>query len=193
MMVFLSNSLSQYSTHYVEFSLKIVAKSSKLMPTMAISGLLGNSRNYEALDYLAALLLCVGTALFSSGGSKASTSTSSAQAVLGSVALFLSCIFDGLVPNLQQRVLQEASPEELMVRSNLLGALTGVLGIALSGDASDVLAYAGARPSVVLLLLGIGLSLAGSVRFYTSLVSSHGSVLAVAVGTLRKSCSLLLS
>lgn len=27
---FLSNSLSQYSTHYVEFSLKIVAKSSKL-------------------------------------------------------------------------------------------------------------------------------------------------------------------
>lgn len=45
------------------------------------------------------------------------------------------------VPNLQQRVLQEASPEELMVRSNLLGALTGA-GQGASDGLAEVLGRA---------------------------------------------------
>lgn len=114
-MVFLSNSLSQYSTHYVEFSLKIVAKSSKLMPTMLISGLLGNSRYFQAVDYIAAILLCAGTALFSY----------SPKGCKGMCALGLSCVFDGLVPNVQQRLLRDTTPSELMARTNAVGAVAG--------------------------------------------------------------------
>ncbi|CAL1164907.1 unnamed protein product [Cladocopium goreaui] len=121
---FLSNSLSQYSTHYVEFSLKIVAKSSKLMPTMLISGLLGNSRYFQAVDYIAAILLCAGTAFFSYSP-KASVSTTSSQVALGMCALGLSCVFDGLVPNVQQRLLRDTTPSELMARTNAVGAVAG--------------------------------------------------------------------
>ncbi|CAJ1376545.1 unnamed protein product [Effrenium voratum] len=170
-MVFLSNSLSQYSTHYVEFTLKIVAKSSKLLPTMLISGILGNSGRFEALDYAVALLLCAGTCLFcldQTGGCSQ-------------------------VPNLQQRALKSASCAEVMARTNLLGALTGFLGVVLNGDASAVLEYAGTHPRLLWLIPGIGLTLAGSVLCYTELVHSAGSVFAVGVGTLRKSASLLLS
>lgn len=191
-MVFLSNSLSQYSTHYVEFSLKIVAKSSKLMPTMLISGLLGNSRYFQAVDYIAAILLCAGTAFFSYSP-KASVSTTSSQVALGMCALGLSCVFDGLVPNVQQRLLRDTTPSELMARTNAVGAVAGVISIALSGEASSVVEYAGSRPDLSLLILGIGLSLAGSVLCYTDLVARAGSVFAVGIATLRKSASLLLS
>jgi len=190
-MVFLSNSLSQYATHYVEFSLKIVAKSSKLMPTMLISGLLGNSGYFEAMDYMAAILLCAGTALFSYG-QKTHVTTTASQVALGMSALGLSCIFDGLVPNVQQRVLRETTPAELMARTNAVGAVAGVISIALS-DVSSVLDYADTRPWLWLLILGIGLSLAGSVLCYTDLVARAGSVFAVGIATLRKSTSLLLS
>ncbi|OLP91236.1 hypothetical protein AK812_SmicGene27083 [Symbiodinium microadriaticum] len=95
-MVFLSNGLSQYSTHHVEFTVKIVAKASKLLPTMLISGLLGNSSHFQALDYAAALLLCAGTALFSYGGGRAPNAASSWQVVVGMLALAVSCMFDGL-------------------------------------------------------------------------------------------------
>lgn len=191
-MVFLSNSLSQYSTHYVEFSLKIVAKSSKLMPTMLISGLLGNSRYFQAVDYIAAILLCAGTAFFSYSP-KASVSTTSSQVALGMCALGLSCVFDGLVPNVQQRLLRDTTPSELMARTNAVGAVAGVISVALSGEASSVVEYAGSRPDLWLLILGIGLSLAGSVLCYTDLVARAGSVFAVGIATLRKSASLLLS
>ncbi|CAJ1446455.1 unnamed protein product, partial [Effrenium voratum] len=186
-MVFLSNSLSQYSTHYVEFTLKIVAKSSKLLPTMLISGILGNSGRFEALDYAVALLLCAGTCLF------CLDQTGGCSQALGMAALALSCVFDGLVPNLQQRALKSASCAEVMARTNLLGALTGFLGVVLNGDASAVLEYAGTHPRLLWLIPGIGLTLAGSVLCYTELVHSAGSVFAVGVGTLRKSASLLLS
>ncbi|CAE7256000.1 Slc35b2 [Symbiodinium pilosum] len=193
-MRFLSNTLSQYSTHSVEFSLKIVAKASKLLPTMLISGLLGNSSHFEALDYVAALFLCVGTALFSCGGSRAPNATNTSQVVLGMVALGLSCIFDGLVPNLQQKIMRSGvTSAELMARTNAIGLLTGLAGVLLSGDMMSVVEYAGHEPQLLWLIPAIGVSLAGSVLCYTELVASAGSVASVAVATLRKTASLLLS
>ncbi|CAE7242045.1 UTR2 [Symbiodinium necroappetens] len=193
-MVFLSNGLSQYSTHHVEFTVKIVAKASKLLPTMLISGLLGNSSHFQALDYAAALLLCAGTALFSYGGGRAPNAASSWQVVVGMLALALSCIFDGLVPNLQQKIMRTGiTSTELMIRTNAVGSLAGVAGIVLSRDVMSMVAYAGQQPELWWLIPSIGLSLAGSVLCYTDLVAHAGSVAAVGVATLRKSASLLLS
>ncbi|CAE7369566.1 UTR2 [Symbiodinium sp. CCMP2456] len=191
---FLSNGLSQYSTHHVEFTVKIVAKASKLLPTMLISGLLGNSSHFQALDYVAALLLCAGTALFSYGGGRAPNAASSWQVVVGMLALAVSCIFDGLVPNLQQKIMHTGiTSTELMIRTNAIGSLAGVAGIVLSRDMMSVVAYAGQQPELCWLIPSIGLSLAGSVLCYTDLVAHAGSVAAVGVATLRKSASLLLS
>lgn len=78
-----------------------------------------------------------GTALFTGGG---------AGTARGAWLLALSCACDGWLPNLQQQLLRSAGPQELMARSNLLGAVTSVLCVAVSGEAMEVLRYAGERP-----------------------------------------------
>merc|ERR1712187_957373 len=85
------------------------------------------------------------------------------------------------------------SAEALMARTNFIGALGGIVGVLLSGEVARVAAFICETPKVILLVGGIGFSLAGSVLCYTDLVESAGSVFTVGVATLRKSASLLLS
>lgn len=195
-MVFAANGLSQYSTHYVEFTLKIVAKSSKLLPTMLIASMLGNAGQYASADYAAAFLLCTGTAMFSYGGGRATSGNghSSSNAVFGMLALGISCLFDGFVPNAQQRLMRTGvSASTLMARTNAIGAVGGIAWLLFSPDVAEVVSFAREMPKVMLLVPGIGFSLAASVLCYTELIESMGSVFTVGVATLRKSVSLLLS
>ncbi|CAK0801097.1 unnamed protein product [Prorocentrum cordatum] len=196
-MVFVANCMSQHATLYVDFTLKIVAKSSKILPTMLIASVCGNSARYGIFDYAAGALLCVGTALFSYGSGKSPASSNSASGAwffYGVAALGMSCLFDGLVPNAQQRVMRSGvNAATLMARTNLVGALGSVVSVGLSGNVSSVLAFAREVPHAIILVLGIGLSLAGSVTCYTELIGTAGSVFAVGVGTLRKTASILLS
>lgn len=190
-LVFLSNALSQYSTHLVEFTFKIVAKSSKLMPTMLIANLLGNAVQYEVQDYVAAVLLCSGTALFSYGGSRGGK-TDSSNFGLGLLAM--SCACDGFVPNAQQRVMRQGTTTaQLMACTNIIGVVAGFASVLLSGEVTVVAAYANNEPQVLVIMLGIGVTLAGSVFCYTQIVEHSGSVFAVGAATLRKTVSLLLS
>lgn len=192
-MVFLSNGLSQYSTHHVEFTLKIVAKSSKLMPTMLIANLLGNAVQYGVQDYVAAVLLCTGTALFSYGGSRGGKADSS-NFSLGLAALAMSCACDGLVPNAQQKVMRQgATTAQLMACTNIVGVVAGLASVLLSGEVAVVAAYATNEPRALAIMLCIGVTLAGSVFCYTEIVEHSGSVFAVGVATLRKTVSLFLS
>jgi hypothetical protein len=48
---------------YVNFPVKVVIKSSKLIPTMML-GILILRRTYSALEYIAAVMLCAGVASF---------------------------------------------------------------------------------------------------------------------------------
>lgn len=60
-LVFLSTALANQSVNYVPYVLKVVFKSSKLMPTMLVSTLMGNSKSYGGMEYGAAVFLCIGT------------------------------------------------------------------------------------------------------------------------------------
>lgn len=194
--VFLGNGLSQYSTHYVEFTLKIVAKSSKLLPTMLIANFVGNAGQYGATDYAAASLLCIGTAMFSYGGGRATAGNidSKANLMFGMTALGVSCLFDGFVPNAQQRLMRTGvDATSLMARTNALGALGGIVSLMFRPDTGSIVAFVLEVPKVLLLISGIGLSLASSVLCYTELVQGMGSVFTVGVATLRKTVSLVLS
>ena len=62
-LVFMSTALSNHAVHYVQYPVKVVFKSSKLLPTMLVSTCIGNSKAFGVADYAAALLLCVGTGM----------------------------------------------------------------------------------------------------------------------------------
>lgn len=188
---------ANHAVHFVDFTMKVVFKASKLLPTMALSTFMGNSRAYTGGEYTAAIFLCGGTAMFSFGSSKETpTVGSSAEGNLavGVALLVFAVLADGVMPNAQQAILRGGcSPDELTLRVNIAGAVGGIVGLAISGDCHNMGAYIERTPVVIPLLVAGGLTFSASVMSYMRLIEEAGSVYAVGVSTVRKSATVFLS
>ena len=122
---------------YVNFPVKVVMKSSKLIPTMLL-GLLIIRRTYSAMEYVSAGMLCLGVAAFTLVDSKVSPKFD----VTGIVLLSIAVVGDAFTVNLQGKILRhlQCSKEQMMFASNLMAAGwvlllicgTGELGKAIS-------------------------------------------------------------
>ena len=187
----------------VAYPVKIVFKSSKLIPTMLVS-ICFFDKTYSTSDYCSALLLCLGTGLFvydpSITATPAAATTESSSLFSPGVLLLLAAVTcDAFLPNIQKRMLNSVSPEELMVNSNLLGFLLSFLYMLGSGSVHDliqvVMTKTETQGSLLLSmgLAGIGTCLAVAVYCYTHLIKESGPVVAVGVATLRKVVTLILS
>lgn len=194
---FLSSFAANYAVHFVDFTVKVVFKASKLLPTMAVSSLVGNARAFTGEEYLSAVLLCCGTAMFSQGSAKGDRhggESRDSNLQVGALLLALACLIEAGVPNAQQRLMKEGvSANNLMMRMNVFGAVGGAVGLLLSGDVPQMLAFFRLRPEAPLLLLGAGLAFSVSIACSTRIIQAAGSVFAAAVSTLRKTATVFLS
>ena len=179
----------------MSYPVKIVFKSSKLIPTMIVSIFFFN-KTYTILDYSSAVMLCLGTSLFVYDPSKASTSSSTSVFSPGVVLLIAAVTCDAFLPNVQKRMLSTVSPEELMINSNLMGSLLLSVYMLFSGSLQDLInvLYGGEKSFLLgVALIGIGSCLAMAVLCYTHLINEAGPIVAVGVATLRKVVTLVLS
>lgn len=183
----------------VAYPVKIVFKSSKLIPTMIVS-IFFLGKSFSLADYLSALMLCTGTALFVYDPTKASPAHShdSDQSILspGVLLLLAAVTCDAFLPNVQKRMLSSVTPEELMVNSNLFGSLLLFFYMLCSGAVNDffrVLLVADSALMLCASLAGVGACLASAVLCYTHLIKEAGPIVAVGVATLRKVVTLVLS
>lgn len=211
--VFGATALATQAVVYVAYPVKVVFKSAKLIPTMAVATLLQGKR-YGALDYVAAALLCAGAAGYSYGsGGGGSDSTQ----FIGLALLLISILCDALVPNFQQILMAPPTTEktkvlphvegegettmakggvsaaELMANVNLIGFACLLTYMAISGHLSDVVTTSVLHPRLVMYLCMVGVGLSTAVFAYTRLIQASGSVVAVAVATLRKVATVILS
>ncbi len=85
------------------------------------------------------------------------------------------------------------SASELMTNANGIGCIGLLLFMVISGSLTEALAAALLHPRLFVYLLIIGLALATAVLCYTRLIQQAGSVAAVAVATLRKVATVILS
>lgn len=195
LMQFAAQTAANHSVHFVDFTVKVVFKASKLLPTMLVSTLMGNARSFTPVEYLAALLLCGGTAMFSHGGGKGHAGSDDSGAfATGVLLLVFAVLAEGVIPNAQQLLLKGGvDPNTLMIRTNIIGAVGGAVGLAVSGDVWQLAEFARGTPVVVPLLVGAGLMLSTSVMCYTRIIREVGSVFAVGASTLRKVVTVLLS
>lgn len=215
LVVFGATALASQALVYVTYPTKVVFKSAKLIPTMLVSTC-WNKASYRWIDYIAALLFCVGAAGYSyssGGGPERSTWP-------GLLLLMISVLCDALVPNMQQQFmsrgiptngpnitilqpskvgdgvgspLQPLSPAELMVNVNAVGCFGLFLYMASAGHLVAVVQTTVLHPRLATYLLLIGLGLSTAVLAYTRLIQASGSVVAVAVSTLRKVVTVTLS
>lgn len=193
LLLFCGSGLANVAVTWVQYPVKVIIKSSKLVPTMLLSALVGNGRSYARREYLAALALCVGVAAFSISPSRADAPS---QLVgLGVAMLLLAVVGDVAALNTQQWLMQRQNvpPMSLMLRQNFtslvltLSVLLGAVGPA------DLLAALVEEPQVLLYAAGFGVLTSVAVWANTHLLHEAGSVTQVALSTGRKGVTVLLS
>ena len=112
--------------------------------------------------------------------------------------LAVAVLCDAVSPVIQERMLgkHSVSAAELMVRTNLIAFIGIVCAWAASAEYSvyDELIASIDNPAVFLLMLcTYGASSWAGVTFMLALIEVHGSAVGVAVGTLRKVVTIVIS
>ena len=221
-LVFGATGLATQSLKYVSYPTKVVFKSAKLIPTMVVSTLVYRNKKFTPLEYFAAFLICLGAAGYSynggggGGGSSGSGSGSDNDtSYYGIGLLIISIMCDAIVPNFQQQLMASPtannsnstlpkvhgqgisgsglSADAVMINTNTVGFAMILVGMLISGSLKDAVSTAVLDPRLLVYLVSVGLGLSTAVLAYTKLIKASGPVMAVAVATLRKVVTMLLS
>lgn len=206
LVVFGATALASQSLKYVNYPTKVVFKSAKLIPTMIVATVMGQQgRHYGWMDYVAAMLLCLGAAGYAMDSSVEHGPVNNSS-LPGLVLLMISIFCDALVPNLQQSLMvtpssttnqmtqtEGLSATELMVNVNAVGFSGLLVYMSAMGQLREGIQTCIEFPRLVVYLTLVGLGLSTAVLAYTRLIQVSGSVVAVAVATLRKVATVALS
>lgn len=186
----LGTGLGKVAFRYLNYATGTVLKSMKLLPVLALSAC-WLRRRYTGGEVAAALLMVASAALFGLGERELEPTFHP----LG-IALSFACLLAQAVQsNLQDSLLRDrgCAVHEVMLYANLTGAVC-VLAITLcAGELPAALAFfAGSRQACALLLVRTLTFYIGAL-LYTMLLQKAGAVTAVAVTSVRKSLTVLLS
>ena len=176
---------------WVTYPVKVVIKSCKLLPTMALGSLLLRKR-YSYADQLAAVLLCAGIGGFTLAdhGGGSSGGGSSSPVGVGVLLFAVSC--DAVQVLLSERMLRAAphlTPMHVMLYTNGFAFLAVAAGILASGEHLKV--PSGGLPLGQLVLYG-ACSWVG-VCCFTELIRSWGATAAIVATNSRKLLTVVLS
>jgi adenosine 3'-phospho 5'-phosphosulfate transporter B3 len=193
LLLFCGSGLANVAVTWVQYPVKVIIKSSKLVPTMLLSALVGNGRSYGRREYLAALALCVGVATFSISPSH--MDAPSQLVALGIVMLLLAVLGDVAALNTQQWLMQrcDVPPMSLMLRQNFTSFLLTLSVLLGTSGPTDFRAALVEEPQVLLYAAGFGVLTSVAVWANTHLLHEAGSVTQVALSTGRKGVTVLLS
>jgi len=176
---------------WVSYPVKVVVKSCKLLPTMALGSLLLRKR-YSTHDQLAALLLCAALVGFSfAGRGAASASGGKPSSPLGVGVLLFATFCDAVQVLLSERMLKASphlTPNHVMLYTNGFAFLAVLVGITYTGEMSHAPPQ---LPWLKLILYG-SCSWVG-VCCFIGLTRRWGATAAVVATNARKLLSVALS
>lgn len=205
-LVMITTNCANLSVAYVSYPTKVVLKSAKLIPTMIISTFFHRNKRFSAKDYIVALCLCIGAAGYSYDPSKLSTHHSmNGQQYYGVLLLTISVIMDSFLPNVQQRLMtkpltinksnqQPMTASVLMINVNAVATVSFFLYmLIIEQSLGPVSSYCIKNPTFFFCMVLQGSTHGIAVYAYTKLIKASGSVVAVAISTLRKVVTITLS
>ena len=189
--------LGNIALKYVSYPVKVVLKSSKLLPAM-VMGKFILGKKYLVFQYLSAMLLCVGV-IGCSYADRWVDKEGKAFSGFGLSLLLCAVCCDAISPVVQEQLLgkHQVHPAELMLRTNLIAFGGVALALVASAEYERYPALVetadGAAPRLLLSLCAYGMTSFVGVTFLLALIEKHGSAIGVAVGTLRKVVTILIS
>ena len=209
----LAHGLGNTSLNYSPYPLKVAFKSCKLVPTMAL-GAFVTGRKHTALQYTAALVMGMGLAcltaadVFSSkqrvpldqhqeqhisGGTAALKEELGPY--IGPILLTISTVFDSIVPNLQEQLLQtvKVKTSEMILVSNMVMLLVLIIWTIYSGELILAWTYCISHRDASLVLFSQGLCAYLGLKSYLAIIREHGGVIGVLMANGRKVLTIMLS
>lgn len=179
----------------VSFPVATLAKSSKMVPVMIGSLLLGNA-SYRFREYVHVALIVGGTCVVSMGGKSAAGSSSVAGLLFLVAALACDGVVGGTQKGMKKALAEKGMKErsfEMQFLTNLYMALTAIVLAAGFGEFGPAVAYLQANPVILKDIAIFALCSAVGQAFIFFMISSFDPLVCTTVTTTRKVFSVLLS
>ncbi|KNC52171.1 drug/Metabolite transporter superfamily [Thecamonas trahens ATCC 50062] len=171
---------------YVDMVTQVVAKCCKPIPVLLL-GLVLFGKRYTAERLVCVVMLCTQSKM-EAKGKIVSTWT-------GWLLLGMSLFLDGLTGNIQERVraAHKCTTFQLMFYTNVMALVYICMGLAVTQDADDAVAFIIEHPDTVIdLLIFSTASALGQIAIFLAL-TSLGALLLTIITTTRKFFTILLS
>ncbi|XP_072947795.1 adenosine 3'-phospho 5'-phosphosulfate transporter 2 [Epargyreus clarus] len=184
-------SFSNLALSYLNYPTQLIFKSCKLIPVM-IGSVIILGKRYNFLDYVAAIIMCIGLTMFTLADAKTSPNFD----IVGVLVISLALLCDAIIGNVQEKAMKQfqASNNEVVfysyaIASLYLLAITGFSGVLVEGFSYCARNYETMYTNILLLSVSGYLGL----QAVLSLVRLCGAAVAVTVTTARKALSIAVS
>lgn len=206
----LSHGLGNTSLNYSPYTLKVAFKSCKLVPTMML-GACVTGRYHTVQQYVAALIMGLGLAILTAADVTttdfhtgdvhhvvvvpARSSMFGLRSYIGPILLGISVIFDSIIPNLQEQLLQisRVQPSLMLLVSNAIMCIVLLIYTFYSGELYTAYMYCTSHSSASIVLLAQGVCAYLGLRCYLIVIRDQGGVIGVLLANARKVVTIILS
>ncbi|CAK1550602.1 unnamed protein product [Leptosia nina] len=184
-------SLSNLALSYLNYPTQLIFKSCKLIPVM-IGSIIILGKRYGFLDYVAAIVMCVGLTMFTLADSKTSPNFD----FVGVIVISLALLCDAIIGNVQEKAMKQfqATNNEVVFYSYAIASIYLLVITGVSGILKNGFIYCSIEPMTIYSNIFL-LSLCGymGLQAVLTLVRICGATVAVTVTTMRKALSIVIS
>ena len=184
--------LTNFSLSYINYTTRIVAKCSKVIPTMVI-GTMMQGRRYEKKEYFAAFVLIVGVCMFALGDAASLPEFQSKGIAMLVAALFVEATAGNFEERRMFNVAKPASHAEVLFHANLIGLAMTACGMALEGNLCSILRFMWTRQEFVRSAFFAAIFGYLSISFILLSIRQYGATNTEIIKALRKMLSIALS
>ncbi|XP_063597622.1 adenosine 3'-phospho 5'-phosphosulfate transporter 1-like isoform X1 [Penaeus indicus] len=179
---------------YVSFPTQVLAKASKIIPTM-IMGKIVSSKKYDYYEYFTAFLISVGMTMFLMGSTEASDKTSSSTTMSGVIILVGYMSFDAFTSNWQGELFTQhkMSSVQMMCGVNFFSCLLTTTSLLQQGGFGVSLTFMFTYPVFFWDCLILSVCSATGQLFIYHTISTFGPVVFIIIMTIRQGLAILLS
>lgn len=190
-----SSALSNLSLNYINFPTKVIFRSCKLIPTMAIATLV-NKRIFSTTEYLCALSISMGLIIFT----VVDWTLAPLFHPLGIIFVSISVCADAILPNMQEKLFSFGSSRlEVTFFTNYLTLIIMTITTLLSGDMINLIKLVlsdenqNGRGMLSFYMVVYTCISYVAISSFMIIVKKFGGVTAVFLATARKAMTLVLS
>jgi len=193
----ISNSLSSFGQYqalrYVSFPLQTLSKSTKVIPVMLMGKVL-NGKSYSYQDYLEAVAISVGVAVFSLSENEPKREVETQ--VFGGLLLALYIAADSFTSQWQSRVFKDhpsIDQFQMMLYVNMWSIVLTFTALVVSGELWVTIGFLFENPWAIVDNVTIAVTSATGQLFIFSTIKTFGPVMFTLIMTTRQMLSLVLS